>query len=1181
MTINFDPENTALLPGVNLIEASAGTGKTYTIAMLVLRFVVEKKLDIKKILVVTFTKVATEELKNRIRSRLVEARLAVINLNNEELNTELYPDKIDIKIKQWLNSLDIEPDLILQRLHNALLDIDQSVIFTIHGFCQRILAEHALESGQLFDTKLTSDISEIKQTISDDFWRKNIYQRSAWETSLLTAHYPTPDKLLASVDFITADLTVFPDYEDLDQKLIELKQLCNKNNSAIKTSLSFLQKTLVEGKFKVNFEGEFETVNQSILDWLNNNSLTIPDFSLFTKQGLLNALNGNKFRKSNANPLSSDEQKQTYIDSLNFDSAPFEQLNSSINKLSIVFRRALLKTLHEKVSNKLQELNIVSFDDLITRLVDALAGIKGQSLREDIQQQYQVALIDEFQDTDQSQWYIFSTLFKSKEHSLYLIGDPKQAIYKFRGADIQSYFTAKTHAAHQFSLGFNWRSCPQLVEAINVFFSIKNPFFSEKLNFNPIKPAMAPEEGGLVKQGRPLPPLVLWQLDKSDKEIWTAGKAANEIKIAVVNEILDLLLPVFSLQKNSHGNNVHPRDIAILVRTNPQAKDFQQALNEAGVTAVINSKESVFSSAEASDLYFLLLAIAEPTNILFIKQALTLPWFDLNGQQLLRVLNDEFVLDSWFSRFQNYNLLWKNKGLMVMIVQFLSVERVSPHLSKNILAERCLTNLEHCIELVQQAVVDEHLGINKTLAWLHKNITKASSGSISSDEDQQLRLESDEDSVKIITMHSAKGLEYPIVFCPFLWQRSDRLNKEKLLIKCHKNSKMIADLGSDNYEDHRKIALDEELAEDLRIFYVAITRAKYRCYINWADVRTKDKPNNSAMAYLLNFYADDFLLQQEKLTQYSLDYPLAFEYRLLNSEEEITRHWKSQVVNNKLSYKQRQRSLYTHWQMSSYTALSSLSINETPELPDDKARENTISKELEQDDLELPRGAKTGNVIHDLLENNSFKLLAEDGDISLQRDKSCLRYGLKCNDPDQIDQLLYRTVKTELTSENDSFCLKDLTDQQCLKEMPFYLSMKQMDVSQINHILKGDPTFQSLSTKTLCGYLTGFIDLICEYNGRYYVIDYKSNGLSSYNQDSLTTSMREHNYGLQYWIYTLVLHQYLKKRLSGYCYEQHFGGVMYLFVRGMGGENKNNGIYQVKPELVKIEQLANLFILKS
>ena len=1105
---------------------------------------------------------------------------AAINLNNDRLTTALHPNKIDIRIKQWLDSLNIEPALIIQRLHNALLDIDQASIFTIHGFCQRTLAEHALESGQLFDTELTGDISTIKQACSDDFWRKNIYQRSAWEASLLTTHYSTPDKLLASVDYIAADLTIFPVYEDLDQKLIELKQLCNQNSSAIEISLSFLQKKLTDGKFKVSFESEFETTFQSISDWLNDNSSTIPGFYFFTEQGLLEALNGNKFRKSKTNPLSSDEQKLAYIDSLNFDFTPFEQLNSGISKLSIVFRRALLKTLHEEVNKKLQQLNIVSFDDLITRLVDALTGMKGQALREDIQQQYQVALIDEFQDTDQSQWFIFSSLFKSEEHTLYLIGDPKQAIYKFRGADIQSYFSAKTHANHQFSLGFNWRSCPQLVEGINVLFSTNNPFFSEELSFNPVMAALVLEDGGLVEQGKYLSPFVLWQLDKSDKEIWTAGKAANEIKTAVVNEILDLLLPEFSIQKNSNENKIHPKDIAILVRTNQQAKDFQQALNEVGVTAVINSKESVFSSAEAIDLYFLLQAIAEPTNILLIRQALTLPWFDLDGQQLLQVLNDELVMDGWFSRFQNYNLLWKNKGLMPMMLQFLSVEKVRPHLSNNKLAERCLTNLQHCVELVQQAVVDEHLGINKTLAWLNKNITQASSGSTPS-EDQQLRLESDENAVKIITMHSAKGLEYPIVFCPFLWQRGDRLNKEKWLIKCHKKSEMIADLGSDQFEEHRNIALDEELAEDLRVFYVAITRAKYRCYISWADVRTKDKPNNSAMAYLLDFYADDFLLQQEKLKQFSFNHPLAFEYRLLNSGEEITRNWKSQELSCKLSHKQKQRSLYTYWQMSSYTALSSLSINDVPELPDDKVREDTTIKDIERDDFELPRGAHTGNVIHDLLENSSFKSLAEGDDIGLQRDKSCLRYGLNCNNPEQIDQLLSRTVNTVLNIGNDNFSLKDLSNQQCLKEMPFYLSMKKMEVSQINQILKDYPTFQPLSNKTLCGFLTGFIDLICEYNGRYYVIDYKSNGLDSYDQELLTASMREHNYGLQYWIYALVLHQYLKNRLSGYSYEKHFGGVMYLFVRGMDGKNKNSGVYQTRPELIKIEQLANLFILKS
>lgn len=1163
---NFNPVNTELLTGTNLIEASAGTGKTYAIAMLALRFVVEQALDIKQILVVTFTKAATEELKDRIRTRLAEARHAI---NKSHSN-------IDPNITLWLDGLSIEPELILQRLNNALLDIDQAGIFTIHGFCQRILAEHALESGQLFDSELTGDISSIKQACSDDFWRKQVYQRSPWESALLTADYKTPDSVLASVDFIPSELSVFPEYEDLDQVFSKLKRLIEIHGDTIVSSLQIIEEILPGGKFKPGFENNFKQTYQNLIDWLNQSSPIRPDFSVFTSQGLNDALNGNKFRKSKANPLSSVEQKQAYIDSLNFDFAPFEQLDAIIKGISLVFRRSLLQTLREDVDKRLQQLNILSFDDLITRLADALRDEKGQALRLEIQQRYQAALIDEFQDTDQNQWLIFSTLFNHSENFLYLIGDPKQAIYKFRGADIYSYFAAQEQAQHHFTLSKNWRSQPHLVAGINTLFASENAFYSDQLIFNPVDSALSTEQGVLSQDNLELAPLVLWQLDKGEDEHWSSGKAANEIKQAVVNEILDLLTDSFCIQKTSGKNSIQAKDIAILVRSNPQAKAFKLALNDVGVSAVINSKESVFCTQEAYHLYILLQAISHPANNTFLKQALTLDWFKLNGQQLLQTLNDDEAIDLWVSHFLDYQQLWLNKGLMVTMKRLLATEKVYPHISLTKLAERRITNIQHCIELVQQAAIDEHLGINKTLDWLHQNITQAASSNTSSNE-QQLRLESDEDAVKIITMHSSKGLEYEIVFCPFLWQRGNRLLQENSKISCHINNEMIVDLGSEQFEQHRLLALDEELAEDLRIFYVAVTRAKYRCYINWADVRTKDKPNNSAMAYLLDFSTADFSEQQKKLQSFSTKQPASFEFRLLKTDQEITGRWQQSLSDNALCYQQRQRSLYTHWQMSSYTALSSLSIHDVPELPDDKAREEIIVKVLEQEVNELPRGATTGNVIHDLLENISFAYIAQDNDISQQREKSCMRYGLKTDTPELIDQLLRRTVSTVLTDTETSFSLKELSEQQCLKEMPFYLSMKTMDISLINSILKDCPAYQPLSEKTLCGYLTGFIDLICESNGKYYVMDYKSNSLESYDQDKLVLAMREHNYGLQYWIYTLVLHLYLQQRLPDYNYEKHIGGVKYLFVRGMDETQENSGIYQTRPELKKIKQLAELF----
>ena len=1162
---NFNPISTELFKAINLIEASAGTGKTYAIAMLVLRFVVEQELDIKQILVVTFTKAATEELKDRIRLRLTEARQAITDNQH----------KTDNNIKRWLDSLAITPELIVQRLNNALLDIDQAGIFTIHGFCQRILAEHALESGQLFDSELTGDISSIKQASSDDFWRKQIYQRSIWEASLLTAQYKTPDQLLASVDFVSAELTVYPDYQDLDQKLSDLKLLIEPNTQTIQFALSIIEEQLAEGKFKKPFTAGFKGISQNLIQWLKEESTTLPDFSMLTEKGLFDSLNGVKFKTSKAKPLPSEEQKRNYLNTLDIDTALFEKIDDAINGISLTLRRALLETLREDVDKRLQQLNVLSFDDLISRFSEALQDEKGQLLRQEIQQRYQAALIDEFQDTDQNQWFIFSTLFNSPEHYLYLIGDPKQAIYKFRGADINSYFAAQKLAQHHFTLGSNWRSHPQLVTGVNSLFAREQPFYVENLQFHNVNAALTANNGYITENGRDTSPLVLWQLNKNDAEFWSSGKAAIEIKIATVNEILALLSPAYSIQISDQQTRVLPRDIAILVRSNPQAKDFQQALNEAGIASVINSKESVFSSAEATDLLALLQAIAQPANNNLLKQALTLDWFNLNGQQLFQALNDELIMDGWLSRFLDYQQSWHKNGFMVMMQQVLGNEKIMPHLSALALAERRITNLQHCIELVQQAAIDEHLGLNKTLDWLQHNITQAITGHSSSDE-QQLRLESDEDAVKIITMHSAKGLEFPIVFCPFLWQRGVHLIKEQHIIKCYENDKMIADLGSNLFEQHRELALKEELAEDLRVFYVAVTRAKYRCYLNWADVRSKDKANNSAMAYLFDFSGDDFVLQKEKLKAYKSQHPSVFDYQLIETEQSIADTYQSSTAKRPVNFKQRQRVLYTHWQMSSYTALSSLSIAEAPELPNDKAREE-FTDQIEINYSEIPRGAQSGNVIHDLLENIPFHILAEESDISQQRDRSCQRYGLKTAVPEQIDYLLKNTVNAQLSEQDKQFSLKNLKLNQCLKEMPFYLSMQTIDANQINHILKDDPTCQPLSKKTLCGYLTGFIDLICEYKGQYYVMDYKSNSLETYEQQSLVKAMRDHNYGLQYWIYTVVLHQYLKNRLPHYNYKEHVGGVKYLFVRGMDEKQDNSGVYQIKPEFSKVEQLAKLF----
>ncbi|MDQ7089579.1 MAG: exodeoxyribonuclease V subunit beta [Methylococcales bacterium] len=1163
---NFQPESTALKTGINLIEASAGTGKTYTIALLVLRFIVEKNIKIEQLLVVTFTKAATEELKDRIRLRLAEAkRLTEGREKNSALN-------------EWWEGLSANDKLSAKaRLDTALLNIDQAGIFTIHGFCQRVLTEYALESGQLFKFELTTDSLTIKQSCADDYWRKQLYPRTALQVSLLTAYYQTPSELLASVATVSSSADVIPKGGNLEALLTHCEQLINQAESQFESIYKTLTQAFQDEKFKKSYVKIFETLAKTLHSWLKGEALALPEIDaldLFSDQMIYQALNGAKFRKTKLQ--STDERKAEYIATLTIENSAFNELFDAINQVSLHFRLGLVNDLQTRLDVYLQPLNQLTFDDLITHLSTAIRHDKQKQLINLLRQRFQVALIDEFQDTDEQQWQIFSALFAESAHFMYLIGDPKQAIYKFRGADIFSYFTAKDQAQHPFTLARNWRSHPNLVNAVNRLFSRKEAFVFEKLSFYNVDPALETSAGEIYYQQEICAPMMLWQLGESDSNTgdWTSGKAAKVIKIAVVNEVVDLLTNDYFLKQKAEKIKIAPKAIAILVRSNQQASDYQLALQQRGVPAVINSTQSVFASPQAFELYQLLEAVALITDISRLKQALALDWFGLQGQSFYALMNNEIELDGWVSRFNDYHLLWQQHGLMVMMSRLLAHERVYQHLSTHPLAERSLSNLNHLIELVQQVEMEQTLGVHKTLDYLAHAIQQAEHGS---SEEQQLRLESDDDAVKIVTMHRSKGLEYQIVFCPFLWQSNERLKQEKELINCHTSGRMITDLGSSKFEKHKLMALNEQLAEDLRILYVAVTRAKYRCYMTWANVRSKQSPNNSALAYLMDFDDDNFEAQQQKLQHLKHEQDEVFDYALLDREAVLSGFYNENSPMIDFKVKLRKRSLNNSWQLSSYTALATLTKTEHFDTNESET-ENDINKPDTPLILALPRGAHTGNVIHSLLEFNYFKNLADpERDMSEQRDKTCLRYGLTIAQPDVINQLLQAVVSTPLSLTDEEFCLKNLKPWQCIKEMPFYLAVNVFNVTEINKHLKSCLSYQPLNSKQLEGYLTGFIDLICEYDGRYYVMDYKTNYLANYEEVSLIDAMREHNYGLQYWLYSVVLHLYLQARLPHYNYQQHFGGVRYLFVRGMIAEEPLSGVYETLPDLETLNALAAVF----
>ncbi|MCK5871647.1 MAG: exodeoxyribonuclease V subunit beta [Methylococcales bacterium] len=1155
----FNPTSTPLNRGINLIEASAGTGKTYTIAMLVLRFVVEKDFNIEQLLVVTFTKAATEELKERIRVRLSQARALIHNPIQHR----------DWAIEQWLAQLSLPTSLIVERLDKALLNIDQASVFTIHSFCQRLLNDYALETGQLFNLELTPDSHALYQACTYDYWRKQLYPRTPLQVSLLIYQYKTPEDLLASITGLSTFVEVIPSTQPLASLLATAENLIEQAQLQFDRLIQILTAAFNDKKFKKSYQKNCEDSKIDLQQWLAGESFNVPSldtFALFTEQGITGGLNAAKFKTIKTE--ASHVRKANYLKKLAIDTSAFAPLIDLLKQLSLHFRLGLVDDLKISLQAALQQRNQLTFDDLINRVYHTLQNDQSQLLVETLQQRFKVALIDEFQDTDDQQWTIFQKIFSAPRHFMYLIGDPKQAIYKFRGADIFSYFGAKETAEHPYTLASNWRTHPHLVTAVNQLFSMRTePFLFEKLPFYKVDAALSADDGEIHQQQQMIAPMMLWQLATSDSTTgdWTAGKAAKVIQTAVVNEIFTLLVDDYSITKKTQCTTIKPKNIAILVRTNKQARDYQHALQYQGIPAVLSSIESVFASAQAVELYKLLQAVNNTSDLNLLKQALSLDCLGLNGDDFYALINDDRALEAWLSRFNEYHLLWQQQGFMGMILRLVAQEKVYETLAQQPFAERCLSNWHHLIEQVQLASIESSFTLEKTLEHLKNTIQEGNN-------DQQLRLESDDEAVKIMTMHRSKGLEFEVVFCPFVWHENNQKDPDS--VQCHINGNMIQDLGSNTFESHAKKALEEQQAEGLRILYVALTRAKYRCYLAWANVRTKIRPNQSAFAYLMDFSGDNFEQQTHKLQTLKNEYNTCFDYQLIDPEISLTQFYQAKKATCSLKARMRKPFTQTHWTISSYTALSALS---EPHSTDQNLKKTeTLSLNPWS---RLPKGTQMGNVIHNLLEFNSFKNLADpEFNLSLQCEQICLRYGVILDDFQLLIQLLQTIVSTPLSLDDTHFCLKNLNHWQCIKEMPFYLAIKPLNLRKINQLLTHCSAYQPLYEKELEGYLTGFIDLVCEYQGRYYVMDYKSNSLDSYEPEALMTAMQAHNYGLQYWLYSIVLHLYLQQRLPNYDYQQHFGGVRYLFVRGMGLENPLSGIYSDRPDLNTLNALSTLFI---
>lgn len=1152
----FDAARGELRQGVTLVEASAGTGKTYAITMLVLRAVVELAVPLPKILIVTFTKAATDELRRRIRTLLTTAK-GLLSAGEESALG-------DATLGAWVEQLaDRRAALSLVQL--ALADIDGAEIYTIHGFCQRMLVDQALESGRPYEVELLTDIGAVREEIAADFWRHRLYPLAPLPCAVVLAAFATPLELLASVskaqrESCRLEPRVLPELAEvllaLERAMGALVAWWGEYGERVE---ELFAAGLGANHFKKDFAGEFPPWWRHLVAVFSGEVIAAPRrLERLTREELLGQLNGSVLR--------GEAKRLAYLAPWPLPEEAVRDFLAAAANLRLVLRVELARMLRHQTGERLARRGCLGFDDLIDGLFHALQGPGGEAIRTVIGERYRVALIDEFQDTDSRQWRIFQALFGSRRHSLFLIGDPKQAIYRFRGADIQSYFAAREAAQERLTLVDNYRSHPLLLGEINrLFSSRRQPFFypQEVLDYRPVRPGFGTEGRDLLRDGRSLAGMVYADLGPAEEGgRWTSGKASERLRSFVVGEIAGLLGDGCRPTLTGDGERpLAPRDVAILVRSHRQAEEYRQALAEAGIPAVLASRRSVFESEECRDLLLLLRAVADPGRSEQLKRALALPWFGNDGQQLYQLWQDEGRLERILDRFLDYQRRWREEGFLVMMYRLLETEGVLLHLAATPLAERAMANLFHLLELMQQAESGENLTIPQVLRWLRDK-----SGDSRGEEESELLLESDEDAVRLVTMHGAKGLEYPVVFCPYLWYRSDRDSDEAhQLVGYDHRREMVVDLGSPGFAALREAAIKEQLAEDLRLLYVAVTRAKIRCYVLWADVKAHKPVRSSfdsALGYLLFPEDEEGRKEQESLFADLANLPGVEVWDLAGQKPgEGSFSPPPRVALKPLPASS--RSLTTDRQVSSYSALAMLS-DYGPEEAGGHLGQTAP-------ELGLPAGAGFGNVVHDLLDELPFTVLAQGGGYQAEILRKSRRHGVAV-DGEALAKLLGRVVRTPLldAAAGDNFTLADLDPRQCLKEMEFYLQVESLATARLNSLLAGQPGFVALEERTLRGHLTGFIDLICRARGRFHLIDYKTNflgnGAEAYDRQALAAAMLGHNYGLQYWLYTVVLHRYLRGCLPGYRYADHFGGVLYLFVRGMEESRPGSGVFAVRPE---------------
>ncbi|GAB3626051.1 exodeoxyribonuclease V subunit beta [Pandoraea terrae] len=1238
------------LDGVSLIEASAGTGKTWNICALYVRLVLEKGLTVEQILVVTFTNAATAELRDRIRTRLSGLVAAMAPTTGDEHGEDGDDDfdpfasddpLLGVLIAGLVERGELTPALARQRLQAALRGFDQAAVYTIHGFCQRALAEVPFAAGLPFAYELVPDDSGVRHDLAVEFWRTAVEPAAAADPAFaawLVDRKYSPGTLTEQLARrLKKPLAALRWPEAIDAQHGAggpLAEWYDEARATWQTSAGDIERLMRDAlsRFKQNIY-HAGSLAQALAAWRRYFGAADPWAPLHDKAALLGTERLIKGCKKGETP---PEHRFFGLAEAIVSARASADDAHAMQWLRLL--RGWLETSPEALAERKRLLRVVSFDDLLGNVARALR--QHPALARVLRDRYPCALIDEFQDTDPLQFAIFNGLYGEAADGglrgpMFMVGDPKQAIYSFRAADLHTYLAAREGADAAYTLAVNQRSTPPVIEAGNRLFGA-NPraFVLDGLDYPPVRPGNRRRPP--LQDAASVADFTVWMLPEGGREddagnadkdnddapaTLTKDEAQRASARAAAAEIARLLSGAAHGQVALGDRPLGPGDIAVIVQTHRQGALMKSVLAEYAIGSVELTQDSVFASDEAETLLRVLQAVEAPGDVRALRAALSTELFGLDASALYRLQTSEASdaeAIAWIERLQRYRQLWIDRGFAAMWRALMRELELAARLVASPGGERRLTNFAHLAELLQSRWAEQP-GMPALLRWL------ASQRTAGGGEAAQLRLESDQNLVQIVTVHKSKGLEYEIVFCPFLWDGAVRDAGGLQGREYHDGPDAIIDFGEDGGRGGLAAASlrEEQSAEQARLLYVALTRAVQRTYLV-AGQYTSRKSTKEACSGMLNWLAAGAgVLFGDWVAAKTPPEAIAAAWRALDGGPiavvplpmpsgvaERVRVAAHAVTT--LAARSSQRALREVWRIGSFSGLlagahmgpqlsgGQLSAPERTR-PDYDAQVNAgpslapppgaDGMALPADDiLMFPRGPAAGESLHRLFELADFRR-PETWPAAVTR---ALRERPPARGMEQLDE--WRAMMTNMLTDTVGTTLRpglrlaDVGLGARLTELEFTYPAGAVRLDMLRALLRqyGYPDVP-LDASALRGYLKGFIDLVFVHEGRWWILDWKSNYLGTspqdYGPEGVRIAMAEHGYHLQYLIYTVALHRYLRRRLANYDYDRHMAGSLYLFVRGVrpswqvdgSGGGSPAGVFFDQPPRAMVDALDHLF----